>query len=93
VNSASHVCTNRRKKCDQTRPVCERCIKGRYECLGYNEARDMRKDTRPRERSSINLEMRPILPRPAVGPSDVQEVMCSIDNKGHILIVAGNFRP
>ncbi|CAE6472948.1 unnamed protein product [Rhizoctonia solani] len=26
----------RRKKCDRTRPVCERCTKGRFKCLGYD---------------------------------------------------------
>ncbi|CAE6534831.1 unnamed protein product [Rhizoctonia solani] len=30
------TCRQRRKKCDRTRPVCERCINGRFECLGYD---------------------------------------------------------
>ncbi|CAE6485805.1 unnamed protein product [Rhizoctonia solani] len=32
------TCRQRRKKCDRTRPVCERCIKGQFECLGYDNA-------------------------------------------------------
>ncbi|KEP47570.1 fungal-specific transcription factor domain protein [Rhizoctonia solani 123E] len=29
------TCKNRRKKCDEGRPVCERCKKGGFDCLGY----------------------------------------------------------
>ncbi|CCO36883.1 hypothetical protein BN14_11030 [Rhizoctonia solani AG-1 IB] len=29
------TCKHRHKKCDQRRPVCDRCSKGGYECLGY----------------------------------------------------------
>ncbi|KAG9097838.1 hypothetical protein FS749_005346 [Ceratobasidium sp. UAMH 11750] len=45
------TCKNRRKKCDETRPLCERCIKAGMECLGYaylEEASD--KSKRPRAR-------------------------------------------
>ncbi|EUC54700.1 fungal Zn(2)-cys(6) binuclear cluster domain protein, putative [Rhizoctonia solani AG-3 Rhs1AP] len=30
------TCRQRRKKCDRTRPVCKRCIKGQFRCLGYD---------------------------------------------------------
>ncbi|CAE6519233.1 unnamed protein product [Rhizoctonia solani] len=30
------TCRQRRKKCDLSRPCCERCIKGGFECLGYS---------------------------------------------------------
>ncbi|KAL5631813.1 hypothetical protein ACGC1H_000011 [Rhizoctonia solani] len=30
------TCRQRRKKCDRTRPVCERCMKGQFRCLGYD---------------------------------------------------------
>ncbi|KAH7338111.1 hypothetical protein B0J17DRAFT_411213 [Rhizoctonia solani] len=30
------TCKRRHKKCDQTRPTCLRCKKGKFECLGYN---------------------------------------------------------
>ncbi|CAE6447223.1 unnamed protein product [Rhizoctonia solani] len=30
------TCQKRRKKCDLGRPSCERCLKGGFECLGYN---------------------------------------------------------
>ncbi|KAH7337618.1 hypothetical protein B0J17DRAFT_663620, partial [Rhizoctonia solani] len=30
------TCRKRRKRCDKARPSCERCLKGGYECLGYN---------------------------------------------------------
>ncbi|KAG9092883.1 hypothetical protein FS749_015375 [Ceratobasidium sp. UAMH 11750] len=45
------TCKNRRKKCDETRPLCERCLKAGMECLGYaylEEASD--KSKRPRTR-------------------------------------------
>ncbi|KAH7345356.1 hypothetical protein B0J17DRAFT_38037 [Rhizoctonia solani] len=29
------TCKRRHKKCDRKRPVCDRCSKGGYECLGY----------------------------------------------------------
>ncbi|CAE6529951.1 unnamed protein product [Rhizoctonia solani] len=30
------TCRRRRKKCDLSKPCCERCQKGGYECLGYD---------------------------------------------------------
>ncbi|KAJ1305532.1 hypothetical protein OPQ81_000538 [Rhizoctonia solani] len=32
-----HTCWARRKKCDLSRPYCERCLKGGFECLGYED--------------------------------------------------------
>ncbi|KAH7323350.1 hypothetical protein B0J17DRAFT_240932 [Rhizoctonia solani] len=32
------TCRQRRKRCDVSRPCCERCIKGGFECLGYSDA-------------------------------------------------------
>ncbi|KAG8772974.1 hypothetical protein FRC12_002807 [Ceratobasidium sp. 428] len=29
------TCKRRRKKCDETKPACQRCAKGGFECLGY----------------------------------------------------------
>ncbi|KAF8594953.1 hypothetical protein BDV93DRAFT_122800 [Ceratobasidium sp. AG-I] len=29
------TCKKRRKKCDETKPVCERCLTGGFLCLGY----------------------------------------------------------
>ncbi|CAE6422220.1 unnamed protein product [Rhizoctonia solani] len=37
--TSCHTCRRRRKKCDLSRPFCERCLKGGYECLGYSESR------------------------------------------------------
>lgn len=33
------TCKNRRKKCDEGRPRCERCVRGGFECLGYEHNR------------------------------------------------------
>ncbi|KAG8733777.1 hypothetical protein FRC11_002551 [Ceratobasidium sp. 423] len=30
------TCKTRRKKCDEQRPTCERCVKAKMECLGYS---------------------------------------------------------
>ncbi|CUA71982.1 Adhesion and hyphal regulator 1 [Rhizoctonia solani] len=30
------TCKHRKKKCDETRPSCTRCINGDFECLGYD---------------------------------------------------------
>lgn len=29
------TCKQRKKKCDETRPACERCTNGNFQCLGY----------------------------------------------------------
>ncbi|CAE6529956.1 unnamed protein product [Rhizoctonia solani] len=31
------TCRQRRKKCDLSRPCCQRCLKGGFECLGYED--------------------------------------------------------
>lgn len=30
------TCKQRRKKCDEKKPTCDRCTKGRFQCLGYD---------------------------------------------------------
>ncbi|CAE6529969.1 unnamed protein product [Rhizoctonia solani] len=32
------TCRQRRKKCDLSRPYCNRCLKGGYDCLGYERS-------------------------------------------------------
>ncbi|CAE6405526.1 unnamed protein product [Rhizoctonia solani] len=34
--SSCRTCRKRRKKCDQSKPSCNSCLKGGYECLGYD---------------------------------------------------------
>ncbi|KAH7303808.1 hypothetical protein B0I35DRAFT_401919 [Stachybotrys elegans] len=36
------TCRKRRIKCDQTRPLCQRCDKAGYKCQGYERALDVR---------------------------------------------------
>lgn len=31
------TCKQRKKKCDETKPVCQRCINGDFRCLGYGQ--------------------------------------------------------
>lgn len=53
---------NRHKKCDLRRPVCERCEKGGYNCLGYSHNKQNGVPSRPlsssRQRSSPSTKDR-----------------------------------
>ncbi|CEL62697.1 hypothetical protein RSOLAG1IB_05053 [Rhizoctonia solani AG-1 IB] len=35
--TSCRTCRRRQKKCDMTRPCCNRCLRGGYECLGYED--------------------------------------------------------
>ncbi|CAF3502571.1 unnamed protein product [Fusarium graminearum] len=37
VSRACDACKKRRKKCDETRPACLRCVRSRYNCPGYKD--------------------------------------------------------
>ncbi|KAG8672692.1 hypothetical protein FPOAC1_005973 [Fusarium poae] len=37
VSRACDTCKKRRKKCDETRPACLRCVKSRQQCPGYKD--------------------------------------------------------
>ncbi|KAG9126956.1 hypothetical protein FRC07_001255 [Ceratobasidium sp. 392] len=58
---------NRRKKCDEARPICERCTRAGMECLGYDYLEEAgAKAKRPRAK----LATRPPKPTPSIaGPS------------------------
>ncbi|EUC54759.1 fungal Zn, 2-cys(6) binuclear cluster domain protein [Rhizoctonia solani AG-3 Rhs1AP] len=34
------TCKRRKKKCDQQKPRCKRCIQGDFHCLGYGPSED-----------------------------------------------------
>ncbi|KAJ1305621.1 hypothetical protein OPQ81_000618 [Rhizoctonia solani] len=54
------TCRRRRKKCDLSKPRCERCLKGGYECLGY-ETRGSRTIVNPPDRGTATApRSRPI---------------------------------
>ncbi|CAE6373905.1 unnamed protein product [Rhizoctonia solani] len=36
--TSCRTCRRRHQKCDMTRPYCSRCMKGGYECLGYEDS-------------------------------------------------------
>ncbi|CAE6519579.1 unnamed protein product [Rhizoctonia solani] len=40
------TCKRRHKKCDQRLPICQRCEKGGFECLGYDHISNRRIGTR-----------------------------------------------
>ncbi|KAJ1305424.1 hypothetical protein OPQ81_000434 [Rhizoctonia solani] len=58
------TCKNRKKKCDETRPVCTRCINGDFECLGYDYP-DLPKGPRRRRKKA------PGAPRPSNSPASI----------------------
>lgn len=41
ISRACLTCKTRRIKCDERKPACERCIKSRRTCLGYNDDKDV----------------------------------------------------
>ncbi|KAI1614931.1 hypothetical protein EDD37DRAFT_402492 [Exophiala viscosa] len=41
VSRGCETCKRRRKKCDEARPVCNRCIKAKRTCLGYKPVSDL----------------------------------------------------
>ncbi|KIV87030.1 hypothetical protein PV11_02602 [Exophiala sideris] len=41
VSRGCETCKRRRKKCDEARPICNRCIKARRACLGYKPVTDL----------------------------------------------------
>ncbi|CAE6458039.1 unnamed protein product [Rhizoctonia solani] len=36
IGTSCLTCKRRHKKCDRRKPICDRCSKGGYECLGYD---------------------------------------------------------
>ncbi|CAE6426531.1 unnamed protein product [Rhizoctonia solani] len=57
IGTSCLTCKRRHKKCDQTRPTCLRCKKGKFECLGYSH--NIRDGVPPPSRRLI-LPMPPI---------------------------------
>ncbi|CAE6522896.1 unnamed protein product [Rhizoctonia solani] len=39
IGTSCLTCKRRHKKCDRAKPVCNRCSKGGYECLGYGHTK------------------------------------------------------
>lgn len=35
TKTGCHTCRSRKKKCDETKPICENCKRGNFECAGY----------------------------------------------------------
>ncbi|CAE6355484.1 unnamed protein product [Rhizoctonia solani] len=56
------TCRRRRKKCDMTKPCCERCLRGGYECSGYegNKPRSRARHKEPSE--PIPSQLQPLSP-------------------------------
>ncbi|QRV78230.1 Fungal Zn(2)-Cys(6) binuclear cluster domain [Ceratobasidium sp. AG-Ba] len=61
------TCKNRRKKCDETRPACERCETAKMECLGYSYLDNPIQRARKPRTSRGTLVMSHSLPVEAIG--------------------------
>ncbi len=57
VRTGCGTCKKRHLKCDERKPICDRCERSRYPCLGYADPK--KKPPPPRQ-----PEVRPLLPRP-----------------------------
>ncbi|KAF8597737.1 hypothetical protein BDV93DRAFT_358496 [Ceratobasidium sp. AG-I] len=59
------TCKNRRKKCDEKHPICDRCVRAGIECLGYSYL-DLPKEksVRPRTKATPHA-----LSRSSLGPA------------------------
>jgi Fungal Zn(2)-Cys(6) binuclear cluster domain len=50
------TCRARKVKCDEARPICQRCIRSRFECQGYGEPTTFLSDNpRPQDTSPTDL--------------------------------------
>ncbi|KAG8694347.1 hypothetical protein FRC09_009906, partial [Ceratobasidium sp. 395] len=48
------TCKQRKKKCDETRPSCERCREGDFYCLGYDHLNVPKRTSTSHQQSSIS---------------------------------------
>ncbi|KAF8708026.1 26S proteasome regulatory complex, non-ATPase subcomplex, Rpn2 Psmd1 subunit, partial [Rhizoctonia solani] len=67
------TCKKRRKKCDETRPICERCTKAGMQCLGYepegSDSRPARVRSKAAARVSSAGSRNSSVPRPSASTS------------------------
>ncbi|KAF8606262.1 hypothetical protein BDV93DRAFT_521093 [Ceratobasidium sp. AG-I] len=47
------TCKRRKKKCDETKPVCTRCTAGGFVCLGYEDSKSPPKTSRPKKELAV----------------------------------------
>ncbi|CAE6463414.1 unnamed protein product [Rhizoctonia solani] len=57
------TCKRRRKRCDQGRPACNRCLDGGYDCLGYDHIQ-RRKAAEPYAGTSQYGSVEDVIPAP-----------------------------
>ncbi|KAH7335987.1 hypothetical protein B0J17DRAFT_60711 [Rhizoctonia solani] len=69
IGTSCLTCKRRRKKCDQGRPACQRCMKGGFECLGYDHI-EQRITARLESISSLSVSTQDIIHAPIDADSD-----------------------
>ncbi|CAE6512196.1 unnamed protein product [Rhizoctonia solani] len=54
------TCKQRRKKCDETRPTCQRCKHGKFKCLGYTHLDSVHSSSKTWGSKSKNIPDTPL---------------------------------
>ncbi|KEP47343.1 fungal Zn(2)-cys(6) binuclear cluster domain protein [Rhizoctonia solani 123E] len=68
------TCRKRRKRCDLSRPACERCLKGGHECLGYEHS-ESHKGTQEEDLNIPVLQSHPAPTTVLVSAIDSEKVL------------------
>ncbi|CAE6468463.1 unnamed protein product [Rhizoctonia solani] len=71
------TCKNRKKKCDETRPICTRCINGDFECLGYEHLTLCKERSQREKRASARSNQITRTLNPSPGSTSLLTSPCS----------------
>ncbi|CAE6503985.1 unnamed protein product [Rhizoctonia solani] len=77
------TCKNRKKKCDETRPICTRCRDGDFECLGYDYLDIPKGPLKRRKKTSVTSEQALSLSSPPTDGSSVASSFCHLAEGPH----------
>ncbi|KAJ4531469.1 hypothetical protein HRR77_009454 [Exophiala dermatitidis] len=87
VRSGCKTCKIRRKRCDETKPVCMRCVQGGYKCDGYDAASTTPKPRQRDQQPSCSGMAQVSLCTEAAGSSsrntDLNDMQLSIIGAAH----------
>ncbi|CEJ83006.1 hypothetical protein VHEMI03040 [[Torrubiella] hemipterigena] len=78
VKTGCITCRSRRVKCDESKPVCKRCLKGNFQCHGYAPGRNS---------AATATELRPLVARPSLQLSSSPQLNGSSDVRDLILLI------
>ncbi|KAG8795811.1 hypothetical protein FRC12_009402 [Ceratobasidium sp. 428] len=78
------TCKNRRKKCDETRPACQRCKRAGMECLGYSYLDD------PAYKPRLESKTKRRTPTESGTPSSITDFLQQSIASSSLLVVPGD---